>query len=284
MKKKLGILSIIFITILCIYLGIQTRKNSAIKVTQIQTNTAETLSYMLETEKNNIIMIDGGNFDDAEHLEQVLLDKGGNVNSWYITLAHIQNFGALQKILENGKVKVENIYISFDSQEWYEEYENARCPATLEFLNVVNEKKQPITGIPPKFEIKIDNLYITALNIANPELNKENAGFNQSMVIKVNNTYKSMIFMGDSAREKGEFFRDNNLDEVDCDIVQVSNNGTEYVREKIYQEMTPQYLLMSVPKETDSEKAMQYIERLKNLVRAEQTYLSCNGDTTVEIW
>ena len=70
MRKKLKIIGIIFITLACIYLGIQTRKQSAILVTQIPTKSAGTLSYMVETKNHQIIMIDGGDAQESETLEK----------------------------------------------------------------------------------------------------------------------------------------------------------------------------------------------------------------------
>lgn len=245
MKSKLKILLIIFVTLGCIYLGFQTRKNKAINVTGIQTTKNSSLSYMLKTDKNNIVMIDGGSYEDSEYLENILLSNGGIVESWYITLAHSENFGALQRILENGKIQINHIYISFNSLEWYSIYEPERYDEISEFFDLIysSEYSTVLGDVPNKFESIIDNLYITVLNIKNPELIDEYAGFNQSMVIKVSNTYKSIIFMGNIANEAAKKFKDNNLDEIDCDVVQISNNLTVNAQDEIYKLMTPENIL-----------------------------------------
>lgn len=284
MRKKLRIILVIVITIACIFLGIQTRKVNAILVTQISTKSDETLSYMIETKKNNIIMIDGGSDEDSEHLEQLLLGKGGVVKAWFVTIAHSQNFGALQKIMENDKIQIENIYISFNPMEWYETYEPDRYQETKTFLQFITAK-QPITQISePRFEILVDNLYFTVLNVANPELNGEFAGLNQSMVIKVNNTYKSMIFMGNIANEAAQKFKDNNLDEIQCDAVQISNNHQQNVDYEIYQKMEPQYVFMPTPQNSDKTADNQYRKNLKNTLNPKEIYASEDTDITTKIW
>ena len=283
MKKKIGIILIILVKIGCCYLGFHTREQKAIKVTQIQTKQEESLSYLLETDKGNLIMIDGGSEADSEHLEELLLSKGGKVKAWYITVAHSQNFGALQSIIENGNIEIENIFMSFGSGEWYQEYEPDRYQAIDEFLSVVNEKGQAIAGVPDRYEVLFDNLYVTVLNVSNEELNGEYAGFNQSMVIKVNNTYKSIIFMGDIADIAAEKFKDNNLDEIDCDAVQISNNDDQFVNDEVYQKMTPKYLFITIPENSDKEHARSYIETLKNKLNCENYYDSALGDVTVTI-
>ena len=94
MKRNIQIAFLILVTIACIVLGIYTRNQSAILVTQIVTNSEETLSYLLETKEKNVIMIDGGSYEESEHLEQILMEKGGIVEGWFMTTLHLQNFGA----------------------------------------------------------------------------------------------------------------------------------------------------------------------------------------------
>ena len=284
MKRKIGIVAIILFTILCIYLGIRTRKINAINVTQVQTQNPEALSYMLKTKNNYIVMIDGGGYEDSSHLEEVLMENGGVVTHWYITLAHNQNFGALQKIIENGNIKVENIYISFNDIEWYQKYESDRVLPILEFLSVMDEHKQNYAEVPANYEIQFDDWYISLLNWKNPDFNGDYAGFNQSMIIKVNNMYRSIIFMGNSAKQSGNFFKDNHLDELRCDAVQISNNGSQFVDNEVYQKMKPKYLLMPVPNESDTNKARNYMNDLKNLLNPKEVYLSNEGDNNLIIW
>lgn len=286
MKKKISIGLIIIVTIACIFSGIQTRKQNGFHVTQIQTNLPESLSYLIETPNHTNLMIDGGAYEDSKMLEEILIQKGGIVDSWFITIAHSQNFGALQKIIENGKVQINHIYISFNSREWYQTYEPDRYPEIAQFLDLMYSQSMlgKVQEIPNRFVTLIDNLYVTALNVKNPEMNQTYAGFNQSMVIKVNNTYKSMIFMGNIAQTAAEQFRENNMDEIDCDAVQISNNEQQNISDEIYQKMTPDYLFMSAPKNGEQEEAKKYLEKVKQKVKAKQTYLSSNEPVTIKIW
>lgn len=283
MKRNIQIAFLIFVTIACIVLGIYTRDQSAILVTQIATNSEESLSYLIETKEKDVIMIDGGSYEESEHLEQVLMEKGGIVKGWFMTNLHSQNFGALEEIIQNGKIEIQNIYLTSNPKEWYETHEPERYAPINEFLNLLSEKSLPVTQVPNRHEILVDNLYITVLNIANPELTGDYAGFNQSMVIKINNTYKSMIFMGNIAQVAAEKFKDNNLDEIDCDAVQVSNNGAQFVPDDIYQKMTPKYLFMSIPKNSNQEEAEKYLQNLGETLNVEEIYASNKGDITVKI-
>lgn len=283
MKQKLQIAFLILVTIACIILGINTRNRSAILVTQIATNSEESLSYLVESKENSIIMIDGGSYEESEHLEQILTEKGGIVKGWFVTNLYSQNFGALEKIIQNGKVEIQNIYLTTNPRDWYETHEPDQYAENMEFLDLLSEKSLQVWQVPNRHEILVDNLYITVLNIVNPELTGSYAAFNQSMVIKINNTYKSMIFMGNIAQEAAEKFKDNNLDEIDCDAVQICNNGAQFVPDEIYQKMTPKYLFMPVPKNSNQEKAEKYLQNLGKTLNAEEVYASNKGDITVKI-
>ncbi len=282
MKKKIGMILLIIVTISCIYLGVRTREKNGIMVTQIQTTSPIGLSYMLKSCENKIVMIDGGNAEDSKHLEEILQENGGVVESWFITRANPQNFGAMKQILENGKIQIQQIFISFNEASWYARLEQEIYPEIAEFLDLIYSENiiKKVYDVPLRHEVLVDNLHIRVLNVKNPEWNDGYATYNQSMVLKVSNTYKSMIFMGNLAQEGGQKFRDNNLDEINCDAVQVSNNGVQKVDDEVYQKMTPQYVF--IPKSNQENQT--YQNHLEQFLKPEATYISSNGDTTVKIW
>lgn len=288
MKKKISILLIIVVTIACIYLGIQTREKNGMVITQIQTQEPEALSYMLQTSKNNIIMIDGGSQQDSQILEKILQDKGGNVEAWFITRAHPESFGAMKSILENGKIQVNHIYISFNDASWYSENEPEKYSEIAEFLDFIyrEDNIKKVYNVPLRYELLVDNLYFTILNVANPTLTGEFASWNQSMIVKVTNTYKSMIFMGNIAQEGAKHFQDNNLDEIACDAVQIPNNGVS-IDQEIYQKMKPTYIFMPIPKNRNNtviEKAKSLENYFKNDLKIKESYVTSEEDVTVKIW
>ena len=78
--------------------------------------------------------------------------------------------------------------------------------------------------------------------------------------------------------------KNNNLDEIDCEAVQVSNNGMQYVDNEIYKKMKPKYLLMSIPLNSNKDEAKNYINNLRNYLNSKEMYLSNEGDITLLIW
>lgn len=284
MKKAFKVIFICIVTVMCVIAGLNTRKSNAISVTQIKTMTPEGLSYLVETKDNNLVMIDGGGYDDSQHLEEILSKKGGVVDTWFVTIAHWQNFGALQRIIENGKIQINHIYLSFNPVEWYQKYEPDRVEQVEEFLDLIYNEAymSKVHDVPNRFEIKIDNLYFTVLNVKNPELNGNYAGFNQSMVIKVNNTYKSMIFMGNIAEQGAEQVKNNNLDEIDCDSIQISNNNQQKVDTEFFDKISVKNIFLSNP--IENREMLEYIQNVKKIVGADEVILSSEGDNTIKIW
>ncbi len=280
------VIIILVVTLACIYSGVRTRERNGIVVTQMQTSQPESLSYMLTTSKNKLLMIDGGSAEDSSYLEEKLLEKGGEVECWFITIAHPENFGAMKRILENGKVQVNQIYISFNEASWYGQHETERYGEVAEFLDFIYSENiiKRVYNVPFRHQMVVDNLHLTILNVANPELDEEHAGFNQSMALKVSNTYKGMIFMGNIADIAAEKMKDNNLDEIDCDAVQISNNQAQMVSDEIYEKMTPAYIFMPVSKNSDKASSQTYLERLKNLLKVKEAYMNPDEDITVKIW
>ena len=286
MKKKLKVVLVILITILCIMQGFRVRRKNAIRVESINVAGKNSISYLLETSQNHIIMIDGGSKEDAEHLQEVLQEKGGVIEAWFITRASSQNFGALEKIMENDQIEIHQIYTSFNSEEWYEKNVPEDYPEMSHFFEIMKGEKwaNKVVEVPEKLKVVFDNLQIRVLNIKNPELTGEYAKWNQSMVLRVSNTYKSMIFMGNIAQEAAKKCRDNNRDVWNCDAVQVSFNQEQNVEDEIYQEMTPEYIFIPTSKNTEQVEIEDYSQKLKELLNVPEVQDASKSENVIEIW
>lgn len=254
MKKFLIIIFIIFIIIvLGLFLYNLKEKNEVINnsfiITQFQPQVTSSMGYMIETGKNKIIMIDGGLPGDSEMVQEKLLEKGGNVDAWFITHAHKDHLGALIEIIKSNKINIKQIYVSFNDYSWYEKYDTERYQGIKEMLDVLysDEIKEKLYEVSLKEEIHIDNLNFKILKIKNPKYTK-NAGNNQSMVIKVSNNIKSVIFLGDLGEEYEDEFLENNIDEIKADGVQMAHHGQAGVSDKVYNAINPEICFWPTPR------------------------------------
>lgn len=221
MKRKLKfllkILLLVVVTGSCIALGLYSRHINKIIITQIENQRA----YMIQTKENKIIMLDGGNSENAEYIEQAIIDKGGVVEAWFVTLADKNCVGALEKIIEAEKVQINNIYVSFNSEEWYL---NSKADIPSRFFDILDseEIRDKVQEVNLKQEFTIDNLYCKILKVKNPEYIDENLQNNQSMVIRISNNFENIIFLPDLSEDVKKEVFENNLDEI-------QNDGVEFI-------------------------------------------------------
>ena len=294
MKRIFKIALVIIVTIICIMVGTRTRYNNGIKVTQFEPQLTRSMGYMLETANDKIIMIGGGLPEDSSHVEEKILEKGGVVEAWFITHAHDDHYGVLVELIKSGKVQINNIYVSFNSEEWYETYNKDKFESIKNMLELLDseEIRDKVREVNLREEFAIDNLFFKILKIKSPEY-IENPGNNQSMVIKVSNNIRSMIFLGDLGSEYEEEFLQNNLDEIEADAVQMAHHGQAGVSEKIYNEInpkmcfwpTPDWLWNNDPGDGTSNGPWQTLKTRSWIEKIGATnYVAKDGDITINIY
>ena len=278
MKRKLKFLFKIFlliaVTMLCVLAGFKTREKKAIVVTQFgQTSKDSNSGYLLESETGRLTMIDGGTKEDAESVLNTIKQKGGFVEVWFITVPHKENAGVLLEALEDKDIQVGGIYLSLNNEDWYEKYETAEEKEfAMDFIETLEEDdvRDKVHELNFRDEINIDNLFFKVLKVKHPEYT-ENAGNNQSLVLKVSNNFKSMIFLGNLGEEYQEAFINDNQDEIKADALQVSYHGENTLNEKIYEFIKPTKYFWNT-----SEDVTHFDSEAEN-------YFTKFGDITVEI-
>lgn len=300
-KRKIlliTILSILFLFSLGKGIEEKIRYQDKITLTQFAPQTQrQTMGYMLKTDQNKIIMIDGGTIGDSEHVKSILKQNGGIVESWYLTHAHDDHFGVLLDILtdENSGIEIHNICLNLNPEEWYkqndpERYYNYKIANLFDALERVPEK---IHVVQNREEKTIDNLNFKILKVASPEI-LENAGNNQSVAIKVSNRKKSILFLGDLSEQAEDEFIQQNSDEIDCDVVQMAHHGQAGVTFKTYELIRPEICLWPTPDwlydnnigEGYNTANYQTIETRKWMeeLGVKKNYVAKDGDLTIQIY
>lgn len=245
--KKALILSSIIVLILGILYVI--RINNYIYLTQFGATTSrQMMAYGIKTLNEKIVLIDGGTKDDASQLEEYIIKHGGTVHAWFITHIHSDHVGAFEVISQNPNIKIEKIYMSINTKEWYLKNDTSRIEDTENFFEVIENEELQDKVIEPQVndKIQIDNITTEILGIKNPEITV-NATNNSSMVIKIKVNNKKILFLGDTGVESSEKLIKGQGNNLRADIVQMAHHGQNGATEELYKIVQPKICLWPTP-------------------------------------
>ena len=206
-------------------------------------------SYVMQTVNGKLIVIDGGFEEDASYLKGFLAALGNNVDMWFVSHQHMDHISALIVILKNpGDLKINKIYGSL-GPHWVEVHDGNECLKTTVDLNkALNIAQKQIAELTLGQIMKIDGITIKVIGVKNPEI-IENGANNSSVVIRLWDSKKSVLFTGDLGPEGGQkILHGPYRNELDCDYVQMAHHGQGGVDEEFYKAVNPEYCIWPTPK------------------------------------
>jgi beta-lactamase superfamily II metal-dependent hydrolase len=193
-------------------------------------------SYVFLTDDGKVAVMDGGMAEEAPYLRGFLAALGNEVEAWFISHPHNDHFGALNEILKDrGDIRIKTIYHSELPEWYYHKWDTYYDSLTDDFYN--NLHKSGITVVnytQPGAVIDMDRTRFKILSVVDTSITF-NIYNNSSMVIKVWDRRKSMLFLGDLAEEGGDLFLKGPFaDELDCDYLQMAHHGQNGVSKAFY--------------------------------------------------
>jgi len=211
--------------------------------------TQQMMSYVMESEGGKVVVIDGGRVLDGNYLKNFLASHGNHVDAWFITHTHSDHVGALSWVLHNpADLVIDNIYASFPPADWMEDFYDADAMDSFEtFTNALAVAGKSYTGVGSGDVFDIDEIHIEILSVENTNIT-DNAVNNSSMMMRVSDPAKSVLFAGDLGDLAGDYL----LGVVDhqklkADYVQMAHHGQAGVGENFYQVVQPDYCLWPTP-------------------------------------
>lgn len=204
-------------------------------------------SYVFLTRSGKVIVMDGGYPKEAPYLRGFLSALGGKVDAWFISHPHSDHMGVLSEVLKDLKgLEIKHIYHSSVSAPIIDlDSESNYCKKTYKRMA---ESGIPVTDIQePGVEYDFGGMKIKVLGVANNEIHK-NAYNNSSMILRVWDKKKSMVFLGDAGIECGDKVLNGpyrNL--LDCDYLQVAHHGQKGCSEQFYKSIKFKACLWPTP-------------------------------------
>lgn len=206
-------------------------------------------SYIFTTGNGRVIVMDGGLPTDESRLRGKLLAAGNHVDAWFISHPHGDHVGALTPILENRKgITIDKIYHSRLSASLLAQETGARNTYATPFYNLLAQQTDTeVIDVQTTGQTYIiDGVKIKVLGIANTDI-FNNAYNNSSMVLKVSDATKSILFLGDAGEENGEKLLQNCRADLDCDYIQMAHHGQQGCNEKFYKTVNFKACLWPTP-------------------------------------
>lgn len=256
-KKYKNVLAIFLIIVLVVSIGtIIYKANNSIVFVQLDTKSDEdTMGYLFKTKNNKIIVIDGGRAEDADVLEEYINDNGGKVDAWFITVPKKEHFGAFARIIESTDIKIDKVYYTINTFNWYNENLKGSHIEELkvieDFYKIIQSSRIASSCEEVNFAQKyyIDNATIEILGIKNLEIVKNNPIENSSMIFSININNKKILFLSDSEEESIEKLNGLFKKSLKSDYVQIANHGKTEISPSFFRYVSARVALW--PTKTD---------------------------------
>ena len=214
------------------------------------------MGFVIVTEKNNCIIIDGGRPEDMPLLKKYV--GGRHISAWILTHPHSDHIsGFIDEMKRNTCADFDIERICFNFPDYNELISHAEAPDYEYLVNDSKEMLPEFESIIPLFSDKIyipkqgDILTVDELDIeflytvhgyilANP-MN------DSSLVFKVSSPNKSVLFLGDLGPDGGDTLYRESRHKLKSDMVQMAHHGHMNVSMEVYAAIEPSACLWCCP-------------------------------------
>lgn len=208
------------------------------------------MSYVIQTERGRLIVIDGGTVGDTPYLRDFLKDRGNVVDMWFITHPHDDHCDALRTlILDPDALKIGAVYASWPEVAWVDQYaDKSEQRTTHTFMDACAKTGRQILDLQLGEKLALDGVEIRVLAVRNPEL-RMNPINNQSIVLRIEDSHKSVLILGDLGEQAGnKLLKSKYAKYLKADYCQMAHHGQRGVTEEFYKAVQPKYCLWTAPR------------------------------------
>lgn len=206
-------------------------------------------SYIFRTSTGKVIVMDGGQRREELTLRGFIGALGGEVEAWFVSHPHGDHMGALCEILKNPlDLRIRHIYHSRITEPVIKAEPEVCEKDCREFYNLLdNCQLAQVTDIQEAGgEYDFDGMYLKILSVANDFTT--NAYNNSSMIMRVWDRRKSILFLGDAGVECGRKALEGPYRQyLDSEYVQMAHHGQNGCDEHFYRSIKFRACLWSTP-------------------------------------
>jgi len=205
-------------------------------------------SYVIRTGHGRVVVIDGGYDLDAGYLKGFLAALGNRVAAWFISHQHLDHVDAITEILKRpGDLEIEQIHGSLQPSSWVAAHDTDQEHTTLELSEALETAGKEVLDLKLGQVLEVDGVGFEILGIKNPEITA-NAINNSSVVMRVSDDAKSILFPGDLGVEGGrKLLAGPYRERLRSDYVQMAHHGQNGVDEEFYQAVGASHCLWPTP-------------------------------------
>lgn len=214
------------------------------------------MSFVIVTEKNNVIVVDGGRKEDIPLLREYV--GGRKIVAWILTHPHSDHISGFVSEMERNRCKdfdIEAVYYNFP--DYNALIGKTDVPDRNYFLTELNEslpefmKIEPFLGEKQRIVkqgdvVEIDELRIEFIYTGHDGL-YANLMNDYSLVFKIEGPEKSVLFLGDLGPDGGDVLFRESRDKLKTDLVQMAHHGHMNVSMEVYEAIRPEACLWCAP-------------------------------------
>ena len=216
------------------------------------------MSFLIETKNGNLIVIDGGRWEDGDHLMEEIRRRGGRVDAWFLTHTHTDHVGALLNLLqteaegEDTGIEIQHIYYNFADLDWYAIHEPGDYGTAAAIIGELEKLPDRVCQIVERGQtITVDDVTVTVMNERyepGPEQIGERDGNDAGIAYRMVVHGVSILFLGDLQKIGGDLLLEQaGAEALKSDVVQMAHHGQNGVSEAVYQAIDPEICLWPTP-------------------------------------
>ena len=227
----------------------KTPKGSTFTVWQIPSH-SNTIgnSYVFQTNTGKVIVMDGGYPEEAYTLRGFIGALGNEVEAWFISHPHDDHMGALWEILKQGTqdLRIKAIYHSRITDKVIDA-EPTEAEKTRDFYDKLSKCEAKVVDIQQPGQVfDFDGMKLKIVSVATQlTVNPYN---NNSMIMRVWDKRKSLVFLGDAGVECGNLaLKGPYAEDLNCDYLQMAHHGQNGCSEEFYRSISFRACLWPTP-------------------------------------